>query len=98
MKFLIFIIVLFASIQLTSGQNSWGIKGKYLTKNGKLIYLSGVNYTFSDGWMINLPNLQQQSADADMAALQNIGINHIRVFPLWNLTQTTIDKLEVKVR
>lgn len=94
MKIFNLFIILFASAQLSLGQNVWGTQGRYLTQNGKPIYLSGANYTVSDGWMINLPNLPKQSVDADMAALQSIGINHVRVFPFWNLTQPIIDKLD----
>ena len=97
MKPLIILAVLFLSLQVLSGQNKWGTQGRYLTKNGKPIYLSGVNYIVSDGWMINLPNLSIETMNADMAALQNIGVNHIRFFPLWSLTQPTINKLDEKV-
>ena len=92
------ILLLFLSIIPTiDGQERWGTQGRYLTKNGTPVYLSGVNYIVSDGWMINLPNLSIETMNADMAALQKIGINHIRFFPLWSLTQPTINKLDEKV-
>ncbi len=90
-------IILFLFLQFSLAQNQWGTQGKYLTKNGKQIYLSGVNYIVSDGWMINLPNLSEQTMEADMAALQGIGVNHVRFFPMWQLTQPTIGKLDEKV-
>ncbi|TAL73941.1 MAG: hypothetical protein EPN88_04105, partial [Bacteroidetes bacterium] len=84
-------------MQVACGQDKWSTLGKYLTKNGTPVYLSGVNYIVSDGWMINLPNLSVETMNADMAALQKIGINHIRFFPLWPLTQPAINKLDEKV-
>lgn len=56
-----------------------------------------INYIVSDGWMINLPDLSIETMNADMMAMQKIGINHIRFFPLWSLTQPTINKLDEKV-
>ena len=97
MKTLTILIAVIVTLQSATGQNKWGTHGKYLTLNGKPIYLSGVNYTVSDGWMINLPNLSPETMNADMAALQNIGINHIRIFPLWPQTQPSINKLDEKV-
>lgn len=91
------IFFLFIITQTSIAQTKWGIQGRYLTKDGKQIYLSGVNYVVSDGWMINLPNLSAEKMDADMAALESIGVNHIRFFPMWQLTQPTIDKLDEKV-
>ena len=91
------LIVLLIALQLVNAQNKWGTQGRYLTKNGKQIYLSGANYIVSDGWMINLPNLSVETMNADMAALQNIEINHIRFFPLWTLTQPSKDKVNEKV-
>ncbi|MGV8133671.1 MAG: hypothetical protein AB2L20_00525 [Mangrovibacterium sp.] len=97
MKLLFFVIVILSIAQTVSGQGAWGIQGRYLTKSGKPVYLSGVNYILSDGWMINLPNLSRETANADMAALQNIGVNHIRFFPLWHLTQPTVSNVDEKV-
>lgn len=97
LKNLLMLLILLSLIQLSYAQDKWGIQGKYLTQNGKPIYISGVNYIISDGWMINLPNLSVETMNADMAALQNIGVNHVRFFPLWNLTQPTINKLDEKV-
>ncbi len=90
-----FILLVFCTV--TTAQTSWGTQGKYLTKNGKPIYLSGVNYIVSDGWMINIPNLSEKIMNEDMAALQSIGVNHVRFFPMWQLTQPTINKLDEKV-
>jgi len=70
-----------------SAQGRWGISGRYLTADGKPVFLSGVNYIVSDGWLINLPAVSDSVFEADMAALQAIGVNHIRFFPLWPLTQ-----------
>lgn len=97
MKFFIFLIILLISIANVTGQVNWGMNQGNLTRDGKSVYLSGVNYTFSDGWMINLPNLGKESFDADMAALQKLGINHIRCFPMWQLTQPTIDRIDENV-
>jgi hypothetical protein len=96
-KFYSLLIAILLTLHSATGQNKWGTQGQYLTRNGKPIYLSGANYIVSDGWMINLPNLTKETMDADMAALQNIGVNHIRFFPLWNLTQPVVDKIDEKV-
>ena len=84
-------------MQIAAGEGAWGTKGAYLTRDGRPIYLNGANYIVSDGWMINLPGLSRDSADADLAALQALGVNHIRFFPMWQLTQPTIDKVDAKV-
>jgi len=93
--FLITVILTFHFI--TPAQTIWGTKGRYLTKDGEPVYLNGVNYVVSDGWMINLPNFSQKTIKSDMAALQDLGINHIRFFPMWQLTQPAADKVDEKV-
>ena len=97
MKTFTLIISMFITVHVVAGGKQWGTQGRYLTQNGIPVYLSGVNYIVSDGWMINLPNLSRESIDADMGALQNIGINHIRFFPLWHLTQPTINTIDNEV-
>jgi hypothetical protein len=91
------LFIILATIHSVTAQNVWGTKGSYLTKNGEPVYLNGVNYIVSDGWMINLPNLSRESASTDMEALEKIGINHIRFFPMWQLTQPTIDHVDENV-
>ena len=91
------LLFFFIIIQSIMAQDVWEIRGSYLTRNGLPVYLNGVNYIVSDGWMINLPDLSRESANADMEALQKIGVNHIRFFPMWQLTQQTINLVDEKV-
>ena len=95
-RFSFFIIALFISYS-TFCQPSWGTQERYITKNKKPVYLSGVNYIISDRWLINLPNLSKEDMDRDMSALANAGVNHIRFFPLWSIVQPEIGRLDENV-
>lgn len=95
LQILLFFLLVIAQSSYT--QPKWGKQGRYLTKDGNPIFLSGVNYIGSDNWMINLPNWTLERIESDMAALESVGVNHIRFFPMWQLTQPDIDKLDEKV-
>jgi hypothetical protein len=91
------LITCLATLPSAQAQAAWGTQGSYLTRNGEPVYLSGANYTVSDGWMMNLPKLTTIALDADMAALQRLGVNHLRFFPLWPLTQPAIGSVDEHV-
>lgn len=47
----------------------------------------GANYTPSGNWMFEWMNLNLDSVRRDMEALASIGLDHVRVLPLWPLLQ-----------
>jgi len=47
----------------------------------------GVNYTPRDGWFHSWLDLDPASVSADLAAIAEAGLDHVRVFPLWPLLQ-----------
>ncbi|MCI2422530.1 substrate-binding domain-containing protein [Saccharopolyspora sp. K220] len=47
----------------------------------------GVNYTPSEDWMFQWMNLDADVARADFEAIAGLGVDHVRVFPLWPVLQ-----------
>lgn len=47
----------------------------------------GVNYTPSEGWFHSWLNPQFDSIARDLDAIASLGVDHIRMFPLWPLLQ-----------
>lgn len=47
----------------------------------------GVNYTPSDGWFHSWQDFNLDSVKADLESIASIGLDHVRIFPLWPLLQ-----------
>lgn len=47
----------------------------------------GVNYTPSDSWFHSWQDFNIDSVKADMESIASIGLDHVRIFPLWPLLQ-----------
>ena len=47
----------------------------------------GANYTPSDGWFHAWQDLDERSVDRDMRAIAGLGLDHVRIFPLWPILQ-----------
>lgn len=47
----------------------------------------GANYTPSENWFHSWADLNIDSVKADFESLANLGLDHVRIFPLWPLLQ-----------
>lgn len=47
----------------------------------------GVNYTPRQGWFHSWQDFDPAAAAADMRAIASLGVDHVRIFPLWPLIQ-----------
>lgn len=47
----------------------------------------GVNYTPSHHWFYSWHDVDWRAADRDLAAIAALGLDHVRIFPLWPLLQ-----------
>ena len=47
----------------------------------------GVNYTPSEGWFHSWQDFDVDAVRADFASLAALGLDHVRIFPLWPLLQ-----------
>src|SRR3546814_18450092 len=47
----------------------------------------GVNYTPSRGWFHSWLDFRTDDARRDLEAVASLGVDHIRIFPLWPLVQ-----------
>ena len=81
-------------LSAASAQSNWSVQGRYLAQNGSPVFLSGVNYIPSDGWLLILKNWNPASVDRDMAALHNLGITSVRFPPLWPLLEPTPNRVD----
>ena len=77
-------------------QQQPGIKGEYLTVDGKPAFLTGANYIPSTGWLMILENWNPSAVDRDMAALHKLGVTSVRFPPLWPLLEPAIDKVDAE--
>lgn len=77
-----------------AGEPQWEVGERYLTLGGRPVYLMGVNYIPSKGWLENLDAWDPAAVGADLAALRGIGVNALRWFPLWPLVQPTPDAVD----
>jgi hypothetical protein len=71
------------------------VDGRTIERDGKPSFLVGVNYIPPREWLGNLRSWDADAVEADMAALERLGVRTIRWFPLWPLTQPapgTIDE------
>ncbi|MDE0624007.1 MAG: cellulase family glycosylhydrolase [Bryobacterales bacterium] len=68
---------------------AWGVRGRHLTLDGKPVFLSGVNYVPSRGWLTHLDAWDADAVDRDFEALQRVGVKAIRYLPLWHQLQPT---------
>jgi endo-1,4-beta-mannosidase len=85
------------NVLILFSQTDWKADSKYLKKDGKEIFLNGVNYVPTVNWQTCLTTWDASTIDKDFAALQSIGVKCIRWFPLWPLIQPQPDKLDEKV-
>lgn len=67
---------------------------KYLTINGRPVFLSGANYIPSHDWYFILRNWNAESAERDLAALRKLGVASIRFPLLWVLLQPDIGTID----
>ena len=82
--------LLFCSIiipHLLCAQPSWKANGKYLEKNGKPEFFSGVNYVPSHGWLTHLEIWDANKVKEDFEAMKSMEIRNIRYLPLWHQLQ-----------
>lgn len=94
----IFLSALFCLLSLVPApslraQQHPGIQGRYLTVDGKPVFLSGANYIPSTGWLTILENWNPQAIDRDMAALHKLGVISVRFPPLWPLLEPQYGKV-----
>lgn len=47
----------------------------------------GVNYTPSDRWFYSWHDVDWRSTERDLAAVAGLGMDHVRIFPLWPVLQ-----------
>ncbi len=47
----------------------------------------GVNYTPSEGWFHSWQDFDINAVKADLESIASIGLDHVRIFPLWPLLQ-----------
>ncbi|MGO2542640.1 glycoside hydrolase 5 family protein [Specibacter sp. AOP5-B1-6] len=47
----------------------------------------GVNYTPSEGWFHSWQDFSLDAVKADLESIASIGLDHVRIFPLWPLLQ-----------
>ena len=93
-KWILPVVILFC-MELTALAQVYPTAGtKYLTVNGKPVFINGANYSPSKGWFQILDNWNAKDIEQDMDALQSIGIDFIRFMPLWYLTQPEKDKFD----
>ena len=74
---------------LLLGESAWGIRGPHLTLDGEPVFLSGVNYVPSRGWLTHLDLWDADAVDRDFEALKRVGVKAIRYLPLWHQLQPT---------
>jgi hypothetical protein len=82
---------------VSSQQEQWGIRGKYLTIDGKAVFLSGANYIPSHDWYFILRNWNAEFVERDLAALRKLGIISIRFPLLWVLLQPDMGAINTEV-
>src|SRR5699024_12675320 len=47
----------------------------------------GVNYTPRKGWFHSWSDLDPSAVDEDLAQIAALGLDHVRIFPLWPVLQ-----------
>jgi hypothetical protein len=57
-------------------------------------FLPGANYVPSHDWHTTLENWDAAAVDADFAALAQVGVRCVRVFPLWPLLQPEENRVD----
>ncbi len=80
-----------------SGGRTYRVAGRFLERDGKAAFLVGANYIPPRDWLANLRTWDAPTVDADMAALERLGVRTIRWFPLWPLTQPDPDAIDETV-
>jgi hypothetical protein len=96
MKNILFIIFVVLYINNSKAQTSWDVDKQNILKNGKPIFLNGVNYVPSENWQTCIENWDASAIDKDFAALEVLGVKCIRWFPLWPYIQPKSNKLDEK--
>ena len=77
--------------------HAYGVAGRFLERDGKPAFLLGANYIPPRDWLANLRTWDAPAVEADMAALERLGVRTIRWFPLWPLTQPGPDAIDETV-
>ena len=80
-----------------SGGRTYRVAGRFLERDGKAAFLVGANYIPPRDWLANLRTWDAPTVEADMAALERLGVRTIRWFPLWPLTQPDPDAIDETV-
>ena len=73
---------------------TYRVAGRFLERDGKAAFLVGANYIPPRDWLANLRTWDAPAVEADMAALERLGVRTIRWFPLWPLTQPDPDTID----
>ena len=73
---------------------AWGIRGRHLTLDGEPVFLSGVNYVPSRGWLTHLDSWDAEAVDRDFEGLKRVGVKAIRYLPLWHQLQPTPERAD----
>ena len=73
---------------------AWGIRDRHLTLDGEPVFLSGVNYVPSRGWLTHLHSWDADAVDRDFEALKRLGVKAIRYLPLWHQLQPTPERAD----
>ena len=77
--------------------HAYRVAGRFLERDGKAAFLVGANYIPPRDWLANLRTWDAPAVEADMAALERLGVRTIRWFPLWPLTQPDPDTIDETV-
>lgn len=80
-----------------SSGRTYRVAGRFLERDGKPAFLVGANYIPPRDWLANLRTWDAPAVEADMAALERLGVRTIRWFPLWPLTQPDPDAIDETV-
>ena len=91
--------ILFHTPQTVRAQNGWSTGKNYLQRNEVPLFLSGVNFIPSTGWLMVLENWNPEAVEEDIKTLSEYGIKVLRFAPLWHIVQplsTSVDETIVK--
>lgn len=93
MRKLILVLLFLVSNTLSFSQSEWQRTDQYLVKDGKEVFVAGVNYLPSKDWHFALESQGLDLYERDFAAMHELGVKCIRFFPMWPLMQEEADKV-----
>jgi hypothetical protein len=96
MKYILYIFFAVLFMNNSKAQTSWTVDKQNILKNGKPLFLNGVNYVPSVNWQTCFENWDASAIEKDFAALEKLGVKCIRWFPLWPYIQPKSNKLDEK--